>query len=200
MPVHGLLRLYLPRDSAGLQRTCSSPRRLLGRGSPEPCVVVAAYGRLVGPPRGARWQRDGTRHQQRWCGWRHWPRPQSPPGETGTEHQATAPYHSYDMAWPPAVGVERPGTPGAAPWPPCQQCAPPHTLPPLRVLALGHALQDLALKVRRGGRLEQAQEGPCTLGRPGWFVVGVRHACDTFHRPGKTWLRHAGDGVRPSAG
>jgi hypothetical protein len=61
------------------------------------------------------------------------------------------------MAWPPAVGLERPGTPGAAPEPPCQQFAPPQTPALLCVLALDHALQDLTLEVRRGGRLEQVE-------------------------------------------
>jgi hypothetical protein len=53
--------------------------------------------------------------------------------------------------------MERRDTPGAAPEPPCQQGAPPQTPLLLGVLALSHALQDLTLEVRRGGRLEQAQ-------------------------------------------
>jgi len=60
------------------------------------------------------------------------------------------------MTWPPTVGLERPDNPGATPWPPCQQRTPPHT-PPICVLALGHALQDLALEVRRDRCLEQAE-------------------------------------------
>jgi hypothetical protein len=61
------------------------------------------------------------------------------------------------MAWPPTVAPERPGTPGAMPWPRCLQQSPPHTPLLMGLLALGHAFQDLALEVRRGGRPEQAE-------------------------------------------
>ena len=43
------------------------------------------------------------------------------------------------------------------PGPQASTGAPPQTPSPLRVLALGHTRQDLALEVRRGGRLEQAE-------------------------------------------
>jgi hypothetical protein len=43
------------------------------------------------------------------------------------------------------------------PWPRCLQQSPPHTPLLMRLLALGHAFQDLALEVRRGGRPEQAE-------------------------------------------
>jgi hypothetical protein len=151
--VYGLPRVYLRRASARLRGLGSMHCRLRGLGSPKPSVVVAAYVRLGGHARGTG-RRDETRHQQLRRGRHRWPCPHSPPGQTGPEHQATAPYHSDDMAWPPAVGLGRPDTPGAGPWPPCQQRSPPHTPSPMRVLALSHTFQDLVLKVRRGGRLE----------------------------------------------
>ena len=46
---------------------------------------------------------------------------------------------------------------GAGPGPPGQPGAPPQTAGLLRMLALGHARQNLALEVRRSGRLEQAE-------------------------------------------
>src|SRR5262245_15567180 len=132
------------------------PRLLLRLDAPKPSLLVVASGYLGRHTRGMG-RRDGTRHQQGWQTWRPWSRLYSPPGETGPDHQAPAPCHGDDMTWPPTVGLERPDNLGATPWPPCQQRAPPHTPPPICVLALGHALQDLALEVRRDGRLEQAE-------------------------------------------
>jgi hypothetical protein len=155
-PIPGCPRLYLRRGCNGLRQIGSTHHSPLGLGAPDQSVVVDTYERLGRPTRVA-WRWDGMRHQHRWSGGSPGARPSRPPGKARPEHQSTPPYRCHDTASPPVVGSGRPHTTGAPPRSPGSRRASPHTLPHQRVLALGHALQDLAPEVRRGGGREQAE-------------------------------------------